>query len=100
MLGAQWSKKRLVLVSSVLIAAISSGLRSKSKMVKFSTIRSLRTDLGIATTPLWVSLSLPQFDRVPKAEIYLNFPQFDRVPKAEIYLIKPGGDHNGKGSKN
>ena len=34
---------------------MSSGPSSKSNTLKFSAIRSLRTDLGIATTPRWVS---------------------------------------------
>lgn len=38
--GSRWSKKLLVLVSSVAIAAILSGLKLKSKTLKFSTIRS------------------------------------------------------------
>ena len=44
-------KKTLCSVSSVAIAAISSALSLKSKMLKFSVIRSFRTDLGIAITP-------------------------------------------------
>ncbi len=55
MSGSRWSKKLLVLVSSVAIAAMSSGLSSKSKTSKFSAMRSARTDFGIATTPRWVS---------------------------------------------
>ncbi len=35
--------------------AISSSVSSKSKTSKFSAIRSGRTDLGITTTPRWVS---------------------------------------------
>ena len=53
--GSRWSKKLLVLVSSVAMASISSGLSSKSNTSKFSAMRSLRTDLGMATTPRWVS---------------------------------------------
>src|SRR5687768_14424010 len=37
------------------MASISSGLSSISKTSKFSSMRSLRTDLGIATIPRWVS---------------------------------------------
>ena len=42
-------------MSSVAIASISSGLSSTSNTSKFSSMRSLRTDLGIATIPRWVS---------------------------------------------
>ncbi len=35
--------------------AISSSVRVKSKMSRFSAIRSGRTDLGMATMPRWVS---------------------------------------------
>jgi hypothetical protein len=47
--GSWYDKKRLSRVSRAEICSISSALNSKSKMSKFSTIRSLRTDFGIAT---------------------------------------------------
>ena len=50
--GSRWSKKRLAPVSSVAMASMSSALSSKSKILKFSTILSLRTDFGMTTTPL------------------------------------------------
>src|ERR1051325_5455673 len=47
--GSRWSKKLLVPVSNVAMAAMSSVLRSKSSTLKFSTMRSLRTDLDRTT---------------------------------------------------
>ena len=55
MAGSRWSKKTLALVSSVAMAARSSARSSKSKMAKFSAMRSGRTYLGMATTPRCVS---------------------------------------------
>jgi hypothetical protein len=41
----------LFFVSGEMIASTSSGLSSKSKMSKFSTILSFRTDFGMAAPP-------------------------------------------------
>jgi hypothetical protein len=41
---SRWSKNRVVFVSSVAFAFMSSGRRSKSNALKFSVIRSLWTD--------------------------------------------------------
>src|SRR5437667_471954 len=49
--GSRWSKKLLVPVSNVAIAAMSSVLSSKSSTLKFSTMRSLRTELDRTTRP-------------------------------------------------
>lgn len=48
--GSRYDKKRLSRVSRVEICSMSSALNSKSKISKFSTIRSLRTDFGMTTT--------------------------------------------------
>ena len=46
-----WSKKRLLPVSSVAMAAMSSSESAKSKMSMFCCIRSMWVDLGMITTP-------------------------------------------------
>ncbi|CAM3412898.1 hypothetical protein SABR111722_07810 [Saccharibacillus brassicae] len=47
--GSRWDRNRLAFVSSAAICSRSFALSSKSKMSKFSTIRSLRTDFGMTT---------------------------------------------------
>lgn len=55
MSGSRCEKKRLCFVSNAAIDSISSWLNSKSKILKFSIILSLRTDFGITTTSLCVN---------------------------------------------
>ena len=52
---------------------MSSALSSKSKTSKFSAIRSLRTDFGMATTPRWVSQR-----RITCATLFPYFPAMER----------------------
>jgi hypothetical protein len=55
MAGSRCEKKLLAEVSSFVIRAMSSSVSWKSKMFKFSTMRSLRTGLASDTTPRWTS---------------------------------------------
>src|SRR6185437_11458860 len=51
MAGSRCEKKLLVPVSSLEIFAVSSASSSKSKIARFSAIRSFRTDFASTTTP-------------------------------------------------
>ena len=73
MARSRWSKNALFLLSRLAIVPMSSSLSSKSKTLKFSAMRSLRTDLGMATTPRCVNQR-----RTTCATLLPYFPARDR----------------------
>lgn len=78
------------------MAAICPSVSSKSKMSMFSAMRSARTDLGIATTPRWVSqrsttwaTDLPCFSPIWLSSWLVNRPFLPSANPPQDWICTP-----------